>query len=258
MSEFVAGFASRHQAAADALARAFAPMPGFAAADPGESARRRASQAAVADGGAPRHFAPQDSAPRHFSPADPAGDPTRGWNPLDPDMAAGNDRFVDPVEAARAAGYAEGLAAAMAENAADGSRDRQLLAELADALASAAHFDRDRMAARLRQTVLALVRRIVGDTGVAPELLAQRIEAAVELLADSAESAMLRMHPSDVPLVDGHLPKSVFPVGDEQVARGSFVLESASTIVEDGPELWLDQLAAAIDRVPLPATETPC
>ena len=28
--------------------------------------------------------------------------------------------------------------------------------------------------------------------------------------------------------------------------RGSFVLESASTVVEDGPDLWLDQLATAI------------
>jgi flagellar assembly protein FliH len=30
------------------------------------------------------------------------------------------------------------------------------------------------------------------------------------------------------------------------------VLESASTIVEDGPELWLEQLAQAIDRVAVP------
>jgi flagellar assembly protein FliH len=44
----------------------------------------------------------------------------------------------------------------------------------------------------------------------------------------------------------------VFAVGDVHVARGSFVLESASTIVEDGPELWLEQLAQAIDRVAVP------
>jgi flagellar assembly protein FliH len=72
------------------------------------------------------------------------------------------------------------------------------------------------------------------------------------LLADGAESALLRLHPDDVPLVQGKLPATIFPVGDPHVTRGSFVIESASTIVEDGPDVWLDQLAQAIDRVPIP------
>jgi flagellar assembly protein FliH len=72
------------------------------------------------------------------------------------------------------------------------------------------------------------------------------------MLSDHAESAMLRVHPQDVALLDGRLPTSVFAVGDAGVARGSFVLESSSTIVEDGPELWLEQLAHAIERVAMP------
>ncbi|MBD8702109.1 flagellar biosynthesis protein FliH, partial [Sphingomonas sp. CFBP 13714] len=86
-----------------------------------------------------------------------------------------------------------------------------------------------------------------------PDLLAGRIESATELLADSAEAALLRLHPDDVALIEGTLPKSIFAAGDPNVARGSFVLESASTIVEDGPAMWLDQLASAIDRVAVPA-----
>ncbi len=54
-------------------------------------------------------------------------------------------------------------------------------------------------------------------------------------------------------IVCGRLPATIFAVGDASVSRGSFVLESASTVVEDGPALWMEQLAAAIDRVPLPA-----
>ena len=73
-----------------------------------------------------------------------------------------------------------------------------------------------------------------------------------DMLADSAESALLRLHPEDVPFVQGKLPATVFPVGDPHVQRGGFVIESASTIVEDGPDLWLEQLAQAIDRVPIP------
>ena len=53
-------------------------------------------------------------------------------------------------------------------------------------------------------------------------------------------------------LLEGRLPATIFAVGDAAIARGSFVMESASTIVEDGPELWLDQLAQAIDRVAVP------
>ncbi|PMY02631.1 flagellar biosynthesis protein FliH, partial [Pseudomonas sp. MPR-R2A5] len=72
------------------------------------------------------------------------------------------------------------------------------------------------------------------------------------LLTDVTESAMLRVHPDDVALLEGKLPRQIFAVGDASVARGSFVLESASTIVEDGPDLWLEQLAQAIDHVAVP------
>ena len=108
------------------------------------------------------------------------------------------------------------------------------------------------MAARLRETVLTLVRQIVGEVGVSANHLIERIDAAADLLADGAESAILRMHEADVPLVEGKLPKAVFPVADAHVERGGFILESASTVVEDGPSLWLEQLGAEIETVPVP------
>ena len=124
--------------------------------------------------------------------------------------------------------------------------------DLAAALTAGGQLDRERMARQLRQTVMFLVTKTIGDSGVAADLLAARIEAATELLADAAESALLRVHPDDVAILEGHLPKAVFAAGDASVPRGGFVLESASTVVEDGPELWLEQLAHAIDRVPVP------
>ena len=108
------------------------------------------------------------------------------------------------------------------------------------------------MAGQLRQTVLHLVHRLIGETGIASDLLDRRVAAAVDLLADSAESALLRLHPEDVPLLEGKLPARIFAVGDAHVSRGGFVIESASTIIEDGPDLWLEQLAEAIDKVPIP------
>lgn len=241
MSEFAPGFAGRIEAAAQMLHRAFGEGASFAAADIGSIGRRDFAE-------------PAPVTPRHFSPADPGANPTEGWDPFVAEAPATPTpaAFVDPVTAAHDAGYAEGRAAALAEVEEARAREAALLEQVSQALAAGAHFDRERMAGHLRQTVLHLVQRMIGESGVAPDVLAARITAAVDLLADSAESALLRLHPDDVPLVQGKLPVTIFPVGDPHVARGSFVIESASTIVEDGPEIWLEQLAQAIDRVPIP------
>lgn len=241
MSDFQPGFAGRHRAAAHVLQRAFADPVGFAPSEVEHIGRRRADEELMA--------------PRHFSPADPDRNPTEGWDPFESDLSraqAGGGAFSDPIAAAHAAGFAEGRAAALAEIEDVKAREQALLDQVSTALAAGAHFDRERMAGQLRQTVLHLVTKLVGEVGVAPDVLAGRITAAVEMLADSAESILLRLHPEDVALVEGKLPPTVFPVGDPHVSRGGFVIESASTIVEDGPDLWLEQLAAAIDRVPIP------
>ncbi len=236
MSEFTAGLSSRHDAAAGALRRAFADRPiGFAPAD----LIARIDKAT-------------EAGPKHFSPADPAKNPTEGWDPLDPSPQPST--FVDPVAVAHAAGYEEGVAATSAAITEAGQRDQVLLSGLIEQLQAGDRIDRDKIAQQLRETVMMLVRRVVGEVGVSADLLAGRIETASELLANAAESAILRVNPEDVDLLDGRLPKTIFPVGDATVARGSFVLEAASTIVEDGPALWLDQLAQAIDRAPVPTT----
>jgi len=241
MSSFAPGFAGRHRAAEHVLQRAFGDPVGFAASKIDAIGRRAAPEG--------------PSAPRHFAPADPSANPTEGWDPFEAAAQPAptpSQAFVDPIAAAHAAGFEEGRAAALADLEATQAREAALLEQVSVALASAAHFDRERMAGHLRQTVLHLVAKMVGEIGVAPDILAERIEAATDLLADKAESALLRLHPDDVELVQGKLPASIFPVGDPHLARGAFVIESASTIVEDGPDLWLEQLAQAIDRVPIP------
>ena len=240
LSDFRAGFTARHALSDEAFGRAFAAAPtGFAAVDPAPTA--------------PVSFAPQSSitapptAPKHFAPTDRARNPTQGWNPLDPSLDQ-----ADPFAAAHAAGYAQGLAATRAAVDAAGERDRALLGGLLDQLAAGKSIDREAIAAQLRQTVLLLVGKLVGEVGVSPELLAGRIGQAADHLADAAESALLRVHPDDVALLEARLPANLFAVGDPNVARGSFVLESASTVVEDGPALWLEQLAGVVDKVAVP------
>lgn len=239
---FVAGLAPRHDAAAVALRRTLTTRAqhGFAPAD-------LIARLARAEPPAPPA---RDAGPRHFSPADRDANPTAGWDPLDPGEP--ETPFIDPVQDAHAAGFAEGVAAAQAAADQANRRDAALLAGLAETLKTASRGDREKLALRLRQTVVHLVGKLVGELGVSADLLTRRIEAAAEMLADASESALLRLHPDDVALVEGHLPGTIFPVGDAGVTRGSFVLEAASTIVEDGPALWLEQLEAMIDRLPMP------
>lgn len=254
IADFTAGFSARHVGVAQALQRAFAPATGFAPAD---------IKARAADGAAtgPVGFSPQAPRPKHFEPADRATNPTAGWDPFDAaggsaEPGDGRPRTGSHDDAARAAGYAEGLAAGHVEAREALARDRglvdALVAAFAEDRAARQHHDRGRIAQQLRQAVLLLVTRLVGEIGVPTDILIARIDAAAALITDTAEQAVLRVHPDDVVLLDGRLPAAVFAVGDSSMTRGSFALESASTIVEDGPEAWIEQLAQAIDRVALP------
>ena len=233
LSGFVAGFSGRRDAAGAALRQAYAAK-GVAFA--------------------PRDITPtppgDPAQPRHFSPADAETNPTEGWDPFD--AAQQPTGFVDPVEAARTQGYEEGLAAALANGGRLGERDQALLDSLVAAIADDRRVDRERLAAHLRATVLLLVTKMVGEAGVDADLLTRRVASAARIIGDDIESALLRLNPDDMPLVEGKLPENIFAVADPNVARGQFVLESAATIVEDGPDQWLEQLAKVIDRTGLP------
>jgi flagellar assembly protein FliH len=202
--------------------------------------------------GGPVGFSPAPE-PKHFRPADPGLKPTAGWDPFDPlgDRPKA-DTGSDAIDAARAEGFAEGMATAERMAAERGEADAQALARIAAALEATAGFDRDALAGRLRQTVLALVSRLIGEAGVSTELLTKRIEAAVTLIADSAEPAMLRLNPEDLKLLEGYVPAPLLAVQDPAIERGGFRVETRSTAIEDGPSAWLNQLAAALDRASLP------
>lgn len=233
---FVAGFAPRQDDAAVRLQRSFAARPaGFS---PGDLIARIEE----AFSAAPQPHLTPEPAPVAEAPS---------FDPVAAAMA--QEPAVDPLAEAYQAGMDAGYAAARAEFEAGAARDLALIEGIATALNADEWIDRERIARQLRQTVLHLVSGLVGQTGIAADLLAGRVEAAAELLADQAESAILRVHPDDVALLEGRLPETIFPVGDATLTRGSFVLEAASTIVEDGPELWLEQLTSALDKVAVPA-----
>lgn len=250
MSEagFVIGLPARADAAASHRARAQSSQaPGFTPAE----LIARIEQAFGACPPSAAAASPMADAPRHFSPADPQADPTEGWDMLD--AAADAPACLEQIEAARAEGYEEGIAAATRAAQAAAERDQAILDAIAMEIRGGGAVDRAALATALRRTVMLLVSQLVGETGVSADLLAARVQAATDLLADASEAAMLRVHPLDLPLLEGRLPDTIFPCGDSAIERGSFLLEAASTIVEDGPALWLEQVSAAIERAAVPA-----
>lgn len=200
--------------------------------------------------GGPVHFSPAPG-PKHFRPANPGVNPTQGWDPFDTTSESAHEPApapFDAIDAARAEGFAAGVAEAERLAAERGEADAQALAQLASLLEMMSGFDRDLLAGRLRETVLFLVKRLVGEVGVSAELLGQRIKAAIELLADTSEVATLRLNPADHALIEGHQPARVALFADPTIGRGGFRIETRTTVIEDGPEAWLAQLAAALDR----------
>lgn len=203
----------------------------------------------------PVHFSPAPD-PQHFRPANPGTNPTAGWDPFDPlgekAKAPPAPEMHDPIDAARAEGFAAGMEMAEKMAAERGEIDAQALARIATGLEAMSAFDRDALASRLRQTVLLLVARMIGDCGVSADQLTHRIDAAIGLLADTSEAATLRLNPDDLPLMEGHVPERVAPIADPSVERGGFRIETRMTTIEDGPTAWLAQLTAALDRAALP------
>ncbi|MGJ3648421.1 FliH/SctL family protein [Sphingomonas sp. GlSt437] len=239
MSEFTAGFASRLDAAARALALSYAQAEdGFAP----RSLKARAAGRARAEADGPVSFAPQPVAPR-FRKDDSDENTDRAMHP---------GSFADPMTSARSTGYNDGFRDGYEQARLEQQRDEALLGDLAQALNAGIRVDRDLIAARLRQTVLFLVSKLIGEAGIEPDLLARRIGAAVDLVADSAETVQVRLHPDDIALLPADMPAMVQPLADETMARGAFVIDAGGTIVEDGPDIWLEQLAQAIDRVGVP------
>ena len=167
--------------------------------------------------------------------------PPESVTPTDIRSLPNDSVFAKPVATAQAAACIEGMAATVADLGETRAHDRAMLSELAVALRSGGAADREQIARQLRQAV-----RLLASGLVASDILARRIELAAERLADSNESALLRLHPDDVGPLEGKLPITVFAIGDAGVGRGSFVLESASAIIEDRPEQWLEQLAQAM------------
>lgn len=131
-------------------------------------------------------------------------------------------------EAARAEGYAEGLAAGRVE----GERASSRIKLLAESFSSALDNLDFRLADMVLELALDVSRQVVaGELAVHPERILDVVNLALKQMAESSREARLVMHPDDAALVRPHLDKVLDKnrlriVEDVRIERGGCLIET--------------------------------
>ena len=153
----------------------------------------------------------------------------------------------DLVARAFAEGFDEGRRTVEMEVAAE----RAAIARLAEALEVLEPEQPHELGAMLAETVERLVRQIVGEVAIDGEILLKRAMDAAALISDECAPGKMRLHPDDLDrLADADLPVEM--VADPHLAPGTVLLDAGEGWIEDGPEVGLEKLRIALDRLGVP------
>jgi len=153
---------------------------------------------------------------------------------------------IDP-EAIALDGFARGFDEGRRTVEAELAQERAAVRRLAAALESSRPEPPAALAQLLAETVGRLVAQAVGEAGVDPDLLLARAQAAAAMVAEEARPARLRVHPDDAVRLGDAAPLPIVP--DPLLMPGSVVVESRDGWIEDGPQVALDRLRAALDNL---------
>jgi len=158
--------------------------------------------------------------------------------------------YLDP-ELIRAQAFADGLAEGRRTVEAEVAAERDAVARLAETLENLRPEPSRDLGVLLAETVKRLVTQIVGEVAIDDETLRARAHAAAEIVADETAPVRMRLHPNDFQrLQDAQLGLEL--LSDSHLAPGTIMLETADGWIEDGPQVRLDKLRAALDRLGVP------
>ena len=141
-------------------------------------------------------------------------------------------------------GYAEGRRTLEKEVDAE----REAVARLAEMLEQYRPEPPAELARLLAETVDRLVRQIVGEVVIDSTLLDKRVAVVAQLIADAAQPRRMRLHPDDIERLRG-ADLDVEIIADASMLPGSVFVETGTGWVEDGPDVGLEKLRQALDRM---------
>jgi flagellar assembly protein FliH len=153
---------------------------------------------------------------------------------------------ADPVEQARADGFAQGFDEGVRVASESLGADAEMRERLIRGLEQLAPASDGLLSSMLSAAVMRLVTQIVGNVPVDAELLRQRCEAVAAFVDESQSRNTLYMHPDDVPLIEG-CTLGVPLMTDASMTRGSIRLDTADGWIEDGPDVQLSRLRGMLD-----------
>lgn len=157
---------------------------------------------------------------------------------------------LDPARI-RAEAFAEGLSEGRRTVELEVAAERDAVARLAETL-EVLHPEPPReLGLLLAETVKRLVRQVMGEVQIDEQALIERAMAAAEIVAEETAPVKMRVSPEDHERLKGaRLPVEL--VADHHLGHGAILLETSGGWIEDGPEVRLDRLRAALDQMALP------
>jgi flagellar assembly protein FliH len=144
-------------------------------------------------------------------------------------------------DAARDDDYARGLADGQQIADAAFETERVALQKLLFNAEALRPDDNEELAFLLRETVMRLVRKIVGEVSTDTQFLDQQIQQALSCLTEADNARTLLLHPEDIELLaDAKLPLSV--KADSDLPRGAVRIACSDGWIEHGTGFSLDRL----------------
>ena len=185
----------------------------------------------------------------HFTPWSGEGHPRRRASDFAPSPRPAAP--VTDIESLRSEAFAEGFEQGRQAVIMEFARDREALSQLIRSAQAIQPEHGGPLAAVLAETVTRLVRQIVGEVKIDPELLKARAGAVAELVTAECGPARLRMHPDDIAMLEGiDLGLPVAP--DHHLVSGQIIMETGEGWIEDGPQVRLAALRTKLDSMGLP------
>lgn len=152
---------------------------------------------------------------------------------------------------ARSEAYEQGVAEGRRTVELEYAAERDAMARLAGALEVLKPEPTNALALLLAETVDRLVREVMGEVDIDANRLIARAKAAAELIGENVEPSKLRAHPDDIQYLEpAGLELTLQP--DPSLTRGTLILETGHGWIEDGPEIRLERLRAALDKMAAP------
>lgn len=146
-----------------------------------------------------------------------------------------------------AQGFAEGRRTAEMEIA----DERAALLRLAETLQALRPEPHHELGLLLAETVERLVRQIVGEVALDKDIILRRASGAAEMIAEESIPARMRLSLEDHERLKGaNLPVEM--IADATLTPGMVLVETGEGWIEDGPEVGLEKLRIALDKMGVP------